>query len=143
MVPGSTIVHAVEGAPKNGCCQCLCPQGEPQLPPASLQGNSPTPVGRSGPGSYQITAFSLGSRTCQILCAPFKSQVSVSPSPLSLRKLSLADLQSQMLWGLVFLVLDSWAAEPDVGPRTLTPVGEPLQYNDSPVCGLPTPWYGT
>ena len=28
--------------------------------------------------------------------------------------------------------------EPDMGLRTLTPVGEPLQYNYSSVCGLPS-----
>lgn len=42
-----------------------------------------------------------------------------------------------MLWGLIFLVQDPWAGEPDVGLRTLTPVGEPLQYNYCPVCGSP------
>ena len=30
-----------------------------------------------------------------------------------------------------------WAGEPDVGLRPLTPVGEPLQYNYSPICGSP------
>ena len=31
----STSVHVVERAPQNGCHQCLCPQGQLQLPPAS------------------------------------------------------------------------------------------------------------
>ena len=44
-----------------------------------------------------------------------------------------------MLWGLLFPVLDPWAEEHDVRIRTLTPVGEPLQYNYFPVCGSPTP----
>ena len=36
-----------------------------------------------------------------------------------------------------------WTGEPEVGLRTLTPVGKPLQYNYSPVCELPTGGYGT
>ena len=31
----SISIHLVEGAPQNGCCQYLYPQGELQLPPAS------------------------------------------------------------------------------------------------------------
>ena len=142
MVPPSTSVHVVEGAPKDSCCQCLCPQGELQLPPASL-GDSPRSAGRSDPGSYQMFAFALGPKACEILCVPLKSKVSISPSSLGLPKLSPAGLQSQMLWGLVFLVQDPWAGTPDVGLRPLTLVGEPLQWNYSPVCGSPTREYGT
>lgn len=58
---------------------------------------------------------------------------------MELLQLSPSGLQSQILWGLIFLVPDPWAGEPDVGLRTLTPVGEPLQCNYSPVCGSPTP----
>lgn len=43
-----------------------------------------------------------------------------------------------MLCRLGFLLLDPWVGEPDVGLRFLTPVGEPLQYNDFLVCGSPT-----
>ena len=98
---------------------------EPQLPPAS-PGYSLRPVGRPGPGSYQITAFVLGPGACEILCAPFKNEVSISPSPVGLLQLSPAGFQSQMLWGFIFLVLDPWAGEPDMGLRTLTPVRESL-----------------
>ena len=83
MVPANTNVHMVEGAPKNGCHQCLWPQGELQLPPASL-GDSPRPTGRSVPGSYQVMAFILGPGVCEIFCALFKSEVSVFPNPLGL-----------------------------------------------------------
>ena len=55
---------------------------------------------------------------------PVKSEVSVSLSPVRLWQLSSAGPQSQMLWGLIFLVLDPWAREPDVGLRTLSPEGE-------------------
>ena len=55
---------------------------------------------------------------------PVKSEVSVSLSPVKLWQLSSAGLQSQMLWGLIFLVLDPWAREPDRGLRVLSPEGE-------------------
>ena len=118
----------------------LFPQGEPQPPPTS-PGDSPRPAGRSGPVSYRIIAFALGPIVREILCMPFKSEVSISCSPLGLLKLSPTVLQSQMLWGLLFLVQDPWAGEPDVGLRSLTPVGEPLYYNYSPIHGSPTQGY--
>ena len=37
MVPASASVLMVERAPKNGCCQHLCPHGDSQLPLASLE----------------------------------------------------------------------------------------------------------
>ena len=43
-----------------------------------------------------------------------------------------------MLWGFLLLMPDHQAEGPNAGLRTLTLVGEPLQYNYSPVCGLPT-----
>ena len=58
MVLASTNVHVVEQAPQNGCHQCLCPQSELQLPPASL-GDSPRLAGGSDPASFQITASAL------------------------------------------------------------------------------------
>ena len=110
-----------------------------RLPPTSLRG-SPRPAGRSGPGSYQITAFALGI-VYEILFAPFKSDTSISPRPVGLPKLSPTGLQSQMLWGIIFLVQDPQAGEPNVGLRTLTPLGEPLRYNYSPGFGPPTQGY--
>ena len=71
MALASTSVYVVEGAPQNGR-QCLCPQGELQLPPASL-GDSPRSAGRSDPSSFQITASALGPVVCVALCAPFKT----------------------------------------------------------------------
>lgn len=46
MTLASTSVPMGEGAPNNGCCQCLCPQSELQLPPVS-PGDSPKSSGRS------------------------------------------------------------------------------------------------
>ena len=43
---------------------------------------------------------------------------SISPSPVALLKVSSAGFQSQILWGLVFLVLDPWARGPDLGLRS-------------------------
>ena len=75
----STSVHVVEQAPQNSCCQHLRPQGELQLPPASL-GDSPKSAGRSDPSSFQIAASTLGPVVCEILCVPFKSGFSF-PQP--------------------------------------------------------------
>ena len=72
------------------------------LPPP---GDPPRPEGRSVSGSYQITAFALGPGTCESFCAPFKTELSISPNPVELLQSSLAGHQSQMLWGLLFLVL--------------------------------------
>ena len=61
----------------------------------------------------------LGLGVHEILCAPFKSEVSISLSPVELLQSSPNYLQSQMLWGPLFPVPDP---QPDVGLRTLTPV---------------------
>lgn len=45
---------------------------------------------------------------------------------------------SQILWGLIFPAQDSWAGNPDVGLRHLTPWGEPCSCNYFPICGSPT-----
>ena len=73
----------------------------------------------------------------EVLRAPFKSGVSVSPSPVGLLKLRPMGLQSEVLWGLIFLVQNPQAGETDGGLRALTPVGEPLQSSYFPVCGSP------
>ena len=122
----NTSVLVVEPAPQKGCCQHLCPQGEPQLPPASL-GVSPRSVSGYDPGSFQITASVLGLRMCEVLSAPFKSRVSVSYNPMALPYARPSGLQSQAFCGLVFLVQDPRAGESDEGTRLLTLWGEPLQ----------------
>ena len=62
----------------------------------------------------------------EIFCAPSKSGVSVSPSPVELLHSCPSGLQSQMLWGFLLPMPDPQGGEPDVGLRTLTPVGKPL-----------------
>ena len=62
--------------PRYLCHQCQCPQGEPQPPPPpppSSPGDPPRPAGRSGRGSYEVTAFALGPIACKTLYAPSKS----------------------------------------------------------------------
>lgn len=86
-----------------------------------LSEDSLRPVGRSGPGSYQITTSPLGLGTYEILCVPFMNEVSISPGSSRLPKLSPAGLQSQILWGFIFLVQDLQAGEPNVEFRTLIP----------------------
>ena len=65
------------------------------------------------------------------MCPP---RVCAPSSPVELLRSSPAGLQSQMLWGLLLRMPDPQAGEPDGELRTLTPVGELLLYNYSPVC---------
>lgn len=51
--------------------------------PAS-PGGCPKPAGWSGPGSHQIAAFPLGPCVLKTLYVPFRSKVSISPSPTGL-----------------------------------------------------------
>ena len=78
MVPASTSVSVLERAPQNGCRPCL----GLQFPPASLE-HFPVSAGGSATGSFQMTTSALSPRVCEILCAPFKSGVSISHSPLA------------------------------------------------------------
>ena len=84
------------------------------MPPASPE-DSLRSAGRCDPASFKIIVSALGPRTCEILHVPFKSEVSVSPSPLGLLMGSPTGLQSQMFWGLILPVQDSLVREPDVG----------------------------
>ena len=95
------------------------------MPPALLGGSSRS-ASETDPGSFQTTASALGLRAREILHAPFKSRVSVSYSPVALLNISPAGFQSQVFWGLIFLLQDHWAGEPDVGLGSLAPWGGPL-----------------
>ena len=79
----------------------------------------------------------MGPSAPETLCAPSKCTqgISVSPSPMGLLHSNLTSLQSRMLWGLLLPVLDLQAGEPNMELRTLTPVGETLQYSYFPICG--------
>ena len=77
----SRRAHMPMSTPCYLCYQCPCPHSESQPLPAS-PGDPPRPAGRSGPGLYGVTAFSLGLGAHESLCVPSKSGVSVSPSPV-------------------------------------------------------------
>ena len=70
----------------------------------------------------------------ETLCVTFKSGVSLS----SVLRSNPTDLQSQILWGLLFPLPDTQPGKPDVGLRTFTLFEKPLQCNSFPVCGSPT-----
>ena len=89
-------------------------------------------------GTYQITVSSLGPAACEILCVPFKSEVSISPSPLGLQKERPAGLQSQCSGGS-----SSQCKTPRLG-SLMWGLGLSLLWenlcicNYSPICGSPT-----
>ena len=84
-----------------------------QLP--IFPGISPKPEVRSGPGFYQNTTFALCPTVHEILCVPFKTDVSIFTSPLVVLQLSLTGLQRQMLCRFIFRVPDFQTGDPDVG----------------------------
>ena len=119
------------------CCQCPCPHGEPQPPPASA-GDPPTLADRSGSVSPGVTAPSPGSQCTQYfvcalqewsLCFPKSCQSSAVKSPQPSKSDSL---------GIPPPVAGPPGWESDLGLRTFTPVGGLLWYKCSPVCESPT-----
>ena len=102
MALASTSVHVVEWAPQMPDAS-VCIQGLFQLLPSS-PGDSPRSAGRSDSSSFLSIAYALGLRACEILCAPFKSGVSVSHSAPELLKVGSTGLQGQTFWRLTFLV---------------------------------------
>lgn len=128
MAASSRSVHAVDVS-QDSCHQYLCHKDEPQStsqPFLTCSGNSPRPADRSGPCFWQITSFALRSSVCENLCAPFKSEIAIFPNFMGLPKLSPANLESQMIWRLIFL---TQAVESHMGISTFTNGGEPLQYS--------------
>lgn len=73
----SPSVLTEERIPRNGCCQCLYPQDEPQLPHASLGGFLGS-ANRSNSSSFQIPVSALDLGVCEILCALFESKAKCS-----------------------------------------------------------------
>ena len=57
---------------------------------------------------------------------PYKSGISVSSSPAELLQSSATCFQSQILWGLFFLMQDPYAGVPGMGLRAVIPVEEHL-----------------
>ena len=65
----------------------------------------------------------------ETLCSSSKSGVSLFSSSVELLHSSSTGIQQQIVWEILLPVPDR---EPDVGLRTLTPVGECVQYYYSP-----------
>ena len=82
--------------------------------------------------------FSLDLDAHNTLCMPSKRGVSVSPSAVEFLCSNTTGLQSQILWGLLLLLLDPWAGQSNVGLGKFTSVGELLWYNYFPVYMLLT-----
>ena len=80
----------------------------------------------------------LGPDVYTTSCAPSKSGVSLSPSPVEVLQSNPASLQSLILWEFLLPLPDPQVGKPDVGLRTFTPVGGLLWYECSPVCESPT-----
>lgn len=113
-------------ASKSVCCQCLCPQGEQLSPPASPRG-ALRPAERSDHAPVKL-----------LLLPWLLVHMRVCVFPLKVKSLFLlvlwgfcsqdpTGLQSQMLWEIVFLLLNPQAGEPDLGLRTLGCIIEYLQ----------------
>ena len=81
--------------------------------------------------------FAPGPCAHESLYALFKSRLSVSPSPMELLHTSPAGPQGQVLCGLLLPMPDPQAWEPNMGLRTLPPLGESLRYSYFTVGGLP------
>lgn len=69
--------------------------------PASL-GASARSTSEFDLGFFQVTASVLGFRVCEVLCAPFKSGVCVSYSPLTVLYLSPVPFKATCFEGVIF-----------------------------------------
>ena len=98
-------------------------------------GDSPVPVGRSGPCSYEVTSFFPLVLLSGDLACTLQEWSFVSPIPV---KFLWSNPTDQMLWGLLLPMPDTQAGKRDVGLKTFTPMGKHLWYNYFPVYGLPT-----
>lgn len=123
----------VRNRKENGTHQHFCLQRNfQQIPAPSTQPN----VSRCISFMYDSDAFwtatpVLGLRGNEFVCEPFKSEVSVSYSPLTLPNVSPTVFQSQWLWGFSFLVHVPCTGGPKVGLRPHTLQGV--------LCGCDTP----
>ena len=103
----------IEHAPHKDSHRCSCPQGDFQLPPAFLR-DSPRSAAGSGICFFQISGSSLYTRAREILCQPFKTDISIFHSPRAFSKSS-------------FTGLTAWSGEFNMGLGPLTCWEEPLQ----------------
>ena len=120
----------VESAPKNGCCQCLRPQGELQLPSTSPSDVQDQQVGLTQ-ASFELLPLNWVSVHVRFLCMSFKSGVSVFYNLLALPNMNTAVFQSSKFFWLIFSEQDPWDGEHRVGPAFLTLWGVHLQFHYS------------
>ena len=107
MAPVCTSIHAVESSHEWLLSGYVMSPGQIGAASTSV-GCSPRPAGGL-PRILSNYCFCLGPSTCEILCVPFRSEVSIFSSPVGLSKLSSTSLQSQIFWGLIFPVQDTQA----------------------------------
>ena len=100
-------------------------QGWAPVASCPLEG-SPRLASGSEPGSFQIIASALGLGRVRFCMCPLRVE-SLFPTALWLSCTQAPLPSSPDAWGLVFLVLEPQAGEPNVGLRPLVPWGEPLQ----------------
>ena len=81
-----------------------------------------------------LLLYSLGPGGFETPCASSKSIVSVSSSSAQFMQSLPTVLQSQILWGLLFLLPGPQAMKINMGFRTFTPMEELLWYTYFPVC---------
>ena len=109
----------------NGCHQCLCPQSKLQLLLPFWKNLQDQQVGLTR-ALIKLLLLSWVLDHVRFCVCPIRVEP-ISHSSLGLPRLSPAGLQSQMFWGLLFLVPDPQTGELDVGLRLLGSWGEPLR----------------
>lgn len=128
MAPSCMSVHMVGEAPKSGCCQDLCTQGDLQPPPtpASL-GESLRPSGRSGQPPIKLLLLPWVLVCVRFLCVSFGGEAFVPLNHLGFRAKYSGSLSS---WcrtpGLM------WGSDPLFLVKNLCHCDHP------PGCGLPS-----
>ena len=114
-----------------------CRHSEPQLPPA-FPGDPPRPSGMSDPDFYGVPALPLDPVHMKPCVCPPRVESLFLPVLWSICAQALLAFNAKCSRGVLLPIPGPQAGEPDMGLRSLTPVGEPLQYSCFPVCGLPT-----
>ena len=87
-------------------------------------------------------SFPLGPGVRKILFVPFKSGVSVCPSPVKVLQSNPTNLQNQIPWGFLVPLPNPQSGKPDMGLRTFTIVGYLLCVIVLQFSGCPPGRYG-
>ena len=108
--------------PSPNCCSlCLCPHSEPQLPPPLQE-----TLQHQQPGLAQCLMrsllFALGPGANETLCAPSRSGVSVSFSPVEVLDQTSLAFKARFSGDFSSHCQTPQAGKPDMGLRNFTPV---------------------